>query len=379
MRSVSKFAAPLVALALLGVACGGDDVSENPKGALEGALDNLGEYEGITLTLSVGADADDLTKASDGELSAEDAQKLLDSSLVISVKEGETAADGEFEMTANVADIENAVELKAIGSSLYARAEVEALVEEFGGTKQELEAARQQFGGQPGFEFVGPALDGEWVSASNVDQLVQQLTGQAPPTPSEEDRELIQGFADALKKNVGAEAGDREGPGEHVVASVPLRATYEEFTKLANELGQIPTQGALPPASEVPDENVEIDVWIDDERITQVELDFVTLGRTLGGGEELPEGIDRLALRLGIEEFTAEVEAPEGAHEIDVQKLMQGFLGGMGGGMESEVESGGGVPDDLCTELEKQLKGQPQEVKDEIVSQFGADCPNLGK
>jgi|GEM_PF-4902557 hypothetical protein len=382
MRSMTKFVAPLIALSLLMGACGGDEaeVSENPKAALETALDNLGEYEGITLTLSLGADADDLTAASEGDLNEEDAQKIVDSSLVISAKEGETADDGQFEMIANVAGTDNAVEIKAIGTTVYARADVPTLVEEFGGDTQQIDAARQQFGSQPGFEFVGPALDGEWVSAENLDQVVQQLTGQAVPTPSEEDQQLIQGFADALKANVGAEAGDRDGPGAHVVATIPLRETYDEFTKLASELGQLPTQGALPPAAEVPDENVEVDVWIEDERITQVELDFVTLARTLDEGEGIPEGVDRLALRLGVEEFTADVEAPEDATAIDVQQLMQGFLGGMRGGLEPDTQTGGGeVPEDLCSELEKQLQGQPQEVKDQIIAQFGADCPNLGK
>jgi len=106
----------------------------------------------------------------------------------------------------------------------------------------------------------------------------------------------------------------------------------------------------------------------------------VTLAREFEEGSGIPEGVDRLALRLGIEEFTDDVQAPEESAEINLQQLMQTFLGGMGatatppgGGTDGEVPAG------LCEELEKQLQGQPQEVKDQIVAQFGADCPDLGK
>lgn len=380
MRLATKLGAPLVALALLAGACGGGgvDVAEDPKGALEEALDNLGGYEGIRLTVSIASDTGTLVAASEGDLTEEDAQKILDSSLVMAAKEGDTPEDSQFELVANVAGHDAAVELKAIGTTLYARAAVEDLVEEFGGDPAEIDAARQQFGSQPGFEFVGPAIDGEWVSVEGLDDVVEQFTGQSvPETPSEEEQELIKGFADALKQNVGAEAGDREGPGDHVIATVPLRSTYEEFSRLASELGQVPAGAGLPPASEIPDENVQLDVWIDGGNIAQVEFDFVTLARSLGEGDDIPEGVERIAVRLGIEEFTDDVAAPDDATKIDVQQLMQGFLGGMGAGMESEVEAP--VPGDLCDELEKQLEGQSQEVKDQIIAQFGADCPELGQ
>lgn len=381
MRKATRFGAPLIALALLLGACGGGDaeVQEDPKGALEEALDNLGDYEGVRLTVSMGADTEDLVAASEGDLTEEDAQKILDSSLVISSKEGESADDAQFEMVANVAGHDRAVELKGIGKTIYARADVEALVEEFGGDTSEIDAARRQFGSQPGFEFVGPAIDGEWISVEGLEDVIQQFTGQSiPETPSEEDQELVKGFADALKQNVSAEAGDREGPGGHVVATVPLRSTYEEFSKLASQLGQVPTGAGLPPASEVPDENIELDIWIDGGHIKQVEFDFVKLARSLGEDADIPEDVDRLAVRLGIEEFTDDVEAPDDATSIDLQQLMQGFLGGMGG-MEESVESGEVVPADLCDELATQLEGQSQEVKDQIIAQFGADCPNLGQ
>jgi hypothetical protein len=382
MRLSTKLAAPLMALALVAGACGGDeDVAENPKASLEAALDNLADYDGVTMTLSVAAGADDLVAASEGDLTEEDAQKIIDSSLTISAKEGETPEDSQFEMVANVAGNESAFEMKVLGTTLYARADVQGLVEEFGGNTSDLEAARQQFGSQPGFEFVGPALDGEWVSVSGFDQAIEQFTGQSvTQTPSAEDQEMIRQFAETLKQNVGAEAGDREGPGGHVIATLPLRSTYEEFSELAGRLGGLPPGAGLPPASEVPDKNVTVDVWIEDEQITQVELDFVTLAREFEEGSGIPEGVDRLALRLGIEEFTDDVQAPEESAEINLQQLMQTFLGGMGatatppgGGTDGEVPAG------LCEELEKQLEGQPQEVKDQIVAQFGADCPDLGK
>jgi hypothetical protein len=62
---------------------------------------------------------------------------------------------------------------------------------------------------------------------------------------------------------------------------------------------------------------------------------------------------------------------------------MQSMFGGLGGAFGGDAGSGSGgqapAPADLCAELEKQLKGQPDEVVQQFVDLYGQDCPDLGK
>jgi hypothetical protein len=78
-----------------------------------------------------------------------------------------------------------------------------------------------------------------------------------------------------------------------------------------------------------------VDMWIEDEKLTQAELDIAQFSQW-EGGEEVPEGVEDLRLRVTFEEFTGNVEAPEDFTEVDTATLIQGFLGGMGSSTSSE-------------------------------------------
>jgi hypothetical protein len=355
---------------------GGPDPADDPKGALTSALDALNGYEGVTMTMNLDSDTGSLVALSEGSLTDEQAQQILDSSLTISSKQAEDPADAQAEIAVNIAGNETAVEMKMVDSTLYARADVAGIMETFGQDPSRLDDFEQQAAGQPGFDFVGPALDGEWIAFKGFDQAMQQFGGAQSTEPTEAQKRALESFTSALEDSSEVTSGDLEGPGEHVVATVHLRQVYESFTELAGQFG---ATGAtpMPPASEVPDEDLRIDAWIDDGRLTQVSLDFTQFAE-YEGAEPIPEGADKLALVLGLEEFTGDVAAPDGATEVDLSQVMQGFLGtglGTGTAPDADVQTG----DALCDELEAQLKGQPQEVVDQFVDLYGAQCPDLGK
>lgn len=357
----------LLAGAQLLAACGGG-TSDDPKQALTKALDNLGRRDAFSLTFSLQSDVDSLVAASEGDLAPEDAQKILDSNLTIAGNQSDDPAGARALIVADVAGLDNAIELRSIGTTLYARADAKGLAETFGQDPAQLDTLAQQ-AAAGGLDFLAAAVNGDWISLSGLDQLAQQFG--APATPNPADVKALQGFADALKESSSVTSEGSEDAGEHLVVTLPLRAAYERFVGLAGQLSAGLPLGDLPPASDVPDEDLRVDVWVADEQVTQVEFDFVQFKDF--DGADMPEGIERLALRVVIGDFSGDVEEPSGAVEVDLAQLMNMFMG-----FSSETSAGSSaIPTDICSELEAALRGAPQEVVDQLEVQYGSQCPEV--
>jgi hypothetical protein len=356
------------------------EVNDDPEAALEEALDNLADYEGQSLEFSIEGSTDSLVALSEDELTEDRARQFFDSSLRVTTKEAENVEDQQAEFLVNVAGQENAVELKSFGTTLYARADVAGLFDTFGGEPRALDAFEQQFTTQPGFDFVGTFLDGEWIALTGADRFAEQLTGQSVEEQTEQQQAMADELAKSLEDNASVEAGDEEGPGGHLVVTLPLRAFYEDFKEITEAAGSLATGGApMPDASEVPDEDIILDIWIDDEEVTQVELDIVQF-RDWEEAEDFPEGVDDLRLRMTVQEFTGSLEKPEAAAEVDVGELMGLLMGGALGGGEGLPGGGaGGTNQEVCDEIEAALEGQPDEVIEEAAKQYADVCPNLGR
>ena len=365
-----------VAAVVFAGACGGENAAENPQGSLNDAVDALSEYAGFTITLSVDSTSDDLVAISEGGLTAEQAQQILDSSFTVSSTNTEDPKEAEAEFSVDIAGKADSFELKFVDGTMYLRADVAGLMEIFGADPAQLDAFTQQAGSQPGFEFVEPALNGEWIAMSGFDQLLQQA-GASQNDLTGAQQKAIDGFAQALSENTNVEAGDKDGPGTHLVVTANLRDLYQAILQLQSSLGE--AAGEMPPVEEVPDEDMTIDTWVDGDRLTQIQLDLVQFKDFPDA--EFPEGVDQLAITIGLEEFSGGVEAPEGATEVDINQIMQSMFGGLGGAIGGDTGGGGEeiVPADICDELEKQLKGQPDEVVEQFVDLYGKDCPDLGK
>ena len=389
MPRSTKLLALLAAVLLLGAACSEADpaqqeVNEDPEAALEEALDNLADYQGTSLEFSIEGSTDSLIAFSDDELTEEQAQQFLDSSLRMTSKEAEDIDDQQAEFILNLAGQEDAVELMSFGSTLYARADVGGIMDTFGADRASLDAVEQQLGSQPGFEFVGQFLDGEWIGVTGAEQFAEQLTGRSVEEQTEEQAAMAEELAQSLKDNASVEAGNEEGPGGHLVVTLPLRAVYEDFKEITEAAGAIATGGApMPDASEVPNEDIILDVWIDDEELTQVELDVLQFA-DWEDAEDFPEGVDDLRLRAAVDEFTGSLEPPDAAAEVDFQQLMGLMMGGAMGSEGASGGAGGGIPEgtdqtEVCDEIEAALEGQPDEVIEEAAKQYADICPNLGR
>ena len=369
-----------VAAVLFAGACGGEDATENPQGSINDAVEALSDYEGITITLSIDSTSDDLVALSEGSLTAEQAQQILDSSFTASSTNTEDPQEAEAEFSVDIAGQADSLEVKFVDGTLYLRADVAGIMDTFGADSSQLDAFRQQAGSQPGFEFVEPALNGEWIALTGFNQLLEQA-GSSQNDLTGAQQKAIDGFANALKENTEVEAGDKDGPGTNLVVTANLRDIYQSLVDLQENFGQ--AAGEIPSVDEVPDENVTVDTWVDGDRLTQVQLDLTQFKDFPEA--EFPEGVDQFAITVGLEEFSGGVAAPEGATEVDINQIMQSMFGGLGGGLGGDTGgSGGGAGQlepsgDICDELEKQLEGQPDEVVEQFVDLYGQDCPNLGK
>jgi hypothetical protein len=369
---MKRLAALLLTGALLLTACSTDAPSDDPKGALMAAMENTAQLDGLTMQMSLSSTAESLqAMAEEGDsLDAEDAEKILDSSFTISTR-GE-GPDGDLEMVVNVAG-EDSIEFKVVDRVFYARADVVSLVETFGGDPASVESFAQTAEAQ-GAGFLRPAIDGEWVSIEGLDETVEQMTGQPAGASLPQQKELIENMTRSFEEHATVTSEGGEDAGEHMVVSVPLRTIYTDLVQdLENLTAQLPG-ASLPDSSQVPDEDITLDVWVEDERVTQVEFDFLQLNDLMDGGEDIPAGVEEFAFRVQLEEFTDEVETPEDAAAIDPQQIM-GLLGGfMMGGMglgSGAVSPPGG---DMGAAFDcNDLKGAPPKV----LRQFAEECPEL--
>ncbi|MFN2388904.1 MAG: hypothetical protein ABR575_04780 [Actinomycetota bacterium] len=367
----------MAALALVAAGCASEtaqQAQEDPKGTLVGALEAMGETAGQSVTLTLASDTASLQAlgADSGDtLSAEDAQKILDSSLTISANSAEDPADARAEFTMNIAGLEDAVAMKVIGTSFYLRADVRGLAEEFGLPAAQLQQM-EAYGQQSGLTFIQPAIDGEWLAITGLDKLAQSMGVPSPAATNDAQAKATKELTEAVKELATVTSAGEDDAGAHLVATLAIRKLYERFVTIAQ--GAFPLPGPVPPASEIPDENVKVDVWVDDDRVTQVEFDFLQI-QNFVEGEEIPEGVEQLALRMTLADFDGEVEAPADAVEVDPQQVIQTLFGGMGattGTSSVTAPAGkvkGGSGDFPC----EYLKGEPREV----LLQFKKECPEL--
>ena len=364
----------LLAAGLVLSACGGDsgggpDPADDPKGALINAFQNLAEYEGTSMTFGVDSTSEDLVALAEGDLTEEQADIILNSSIQFKGNQAESFEDAEGEF---VVDIDGSlIEFRFVDNVVYARGDVRDLVDKFGGSQEELDAAAAQAGAQ--FTFVEPLVEGEWVGFEGFQELMEQAAGGSISSP---DPELQKKFTEDLTRAVEDSATVTEegsdDAGTHLVADVNIKDLYNALQESFASLSQVP--GAdLPSGEEIPDENIKVDFWVDDGFLTQIGFDLVQFKDIEGA--EFPEGVDELSLLLEIEELGDSIEEPDAAETVNLQELMGGLMGGLGGLGGTDTDTGTdtetGGTEDLC----ETLKDSPPEVQ----AQFAEQCPEFAQ
>ena len=357
----------LLAVGLLAGACGeSKDPSQDPQGALVSAFEKMNEGDGQSITLSVQSDPGSLVALSEkGEgspIDADLAEKILSSSISFGGNNTKDLDDARGNVVFNIAG-EDAVEMRILGSIVYLRADVPYLLDTFGGDEADLGKAREA-ADRPGLEFITPALEGEWLALRGLEEL-QKAGGASPRLLADQQQKLFRELTVAIEEDAKVTHEGTDDAGDHLLVAIPLRKAYEDFRRYMTQLsGSFPTgtPGGFPDASEVPDEDALIDMWVRDGALTQLEFDLIKNKALLP--EAPPEGVEKVALRIAIEEFDEEVEVPDGATDVDLKTLMGAFLGGMGG-VDSAGSGSAGTPEIDCSlyknaspEVKKAISGQ---------------------
>ena len=368
---MKKILVVLASATLLLSACAGASTSssDDAKGTLVDALRSLLESESLTQTITVESDAESLSALSEGDIDAETAEKILDSSITASATQAEDPADAASIMLVNIAGTD-ALEMRFVDGDLYARVEVASLLETFGEDPAQLDALTAQVKGQPGFEWVEPAIAGEWVVVKDALELTEQMGGST--FNANQQKQLVEDLLASVERNATVTDEGEDDNGEHVRASLPIKETFEDLMETLGPAAGMAGAGMQESMKDIPEGDLLLDFWITDGRVSRMAVDVTQFEEMAeGSGEEFPEGVEELSIVVAIDEFDGTVEPVADAIEIDTTALTQAFSGLMTGGFGGSGTGGGGGSQFDCSMLE----GAPPEV----VELYAEECPELQK
>lgn len=371
----------LVIPALLLGACsggGGETSDADAADVLASAFEAAGQEEATTVTISLASTPESLTAAG---VTEEQADLILGSQFVISGTMTDDAAAASARIAIEVPGTEG-VEMLVDGTDLYLRADVQGLASALGQDTSQIDAFVQQSGA----DFLQAAVDGEFLKFEGADALAGQL-GANPGEMTEQQQQLLEEFGNALKQDAEITSEGEDDVGEHFNVTVPLRSLYRRFMEFASQAGAALPPGSLPPESEVPEGDVSADVWVADDKIAQIELDFLQFAKFEEGGEEVPEGVDELALRIGLSYEAPDVSPPDDAVLVtqeDLAGLMGAVMGVPGGEIPGGEAPGGedvtappGTGEIDCSLYEGLPPETFQGLPPETLSQIEAICPGV--
>jgi hypothetical protein len=385
----------MLVVAVFLVACNDDggsgaEPSEDAKATLTSAFSTLGEADAQSLTLSIASDPESLATLSDGQVTEEQADLILNSSVTIEGSKSDDPADQAARVAVNVEGTDGA-EIVVAGTDLYVRADVAGLAETFGADQADLREAITKAQSQA--DFIGPLANGDFVKFEGVGDLAGQFG--APAGDSSQQEQLVRQFAEAIEAEASVASEGTDDVGEHLVASIPLRALYERLVNLAPQLGQGLPPGMVPPAEEIPEGDLTLDVWVADDKVVQVEFDLIQVGEFAEkSDEENPfEGVEQFALRVAFSDDVGEITAPEAATVVtaeDIEALI-GSLLGFGGAVPpggaipggGEIPGGGGggggggAPGLDCSIYEDLPPETFESLPPEVLQELKSICPDV--
>lgn len=329
--------------------------SSEPRVELRDAVKNVAEADRVSFEFGLDATPEALkglaaTDPTDEPITDEEVQQVLGSSLKLTLDEGEddkVTTDNALALLLRVDNTE-LLELRVVDELLYLRADAQK-ARTLAEVSDEEFAQVQELAAAPGFEFLGPALRGEWlkVDPKPLKDFAEGLSSGgavASPAPSldpEKARQDVEAFVDAVfsqdaKVTSRTEAGD----GERLEVEVPTRAVYTRFVAALPALtqNQLPEEAFadLPPAAEVPDKVLKFSAFIEDEKLTRVDFDITQLS-------EEPVTTGAVNLRVDVTEPKDPVKAPEGSVEVNLLRLLGQFAGGFGAGGDPLAEDSEGA------------------------------------
>ena len=366
---MKRIAALATVVTLLLAACSGTgpSTSDDPKDALVDALRALLESDAYTQTITVDSDTASLVALGEGAINQETAASILDSNITASARTAENPEDATSEVVVNIAG-DDVIEVRFVTGDLYLRVELGALVETLGGDESQIDALTSQFRGRPGFEWVERAVAGEWVVLKGAVALIEQM-GVAT-LGGKQQKEIVDGLLRSIEQHATVTDEGDDSNGDHVRASLPLRETVEDLVRSSGSGAEMSGAALQDAMNDIPEGDIVLDFWIDEGRVSRMSVDVTQFeAMAQERGSAFPEGVERLAIVMQIEEFTGDVEPVSDAVEIDTGALGQAF------GAFLFPSGGSGSPAGDAEFDCDTLKGAPRDV----IELYAEECPELQK
>jgi hypothetical protein len=276
------------------------------------------------------------------------------------------------------------VDLRSVDGKIFARANVKQILTLAGEDPNTVD--RELADLPPSLAPLASAAKGEWVSidlvkaaAAAKDKGLLDALPSAAPTPTL-DAAKLQKLLDSLRKAYQEKATITElgesdrGQGYRIGAPAKqvAEAVSADLIALIGAESETEVRKAI---TEIPDKTFNLDVWVKDDKLSAVSLDLTQF-------LEKPVEGRKLALDVAIELDSAEVTAPDGATEIDVESLLSEIpAGAFGGGAglptgtdlpsDSGSAGGGSALTDEQLEILKQSGMTEEQIKDLMKAQSG--------
>ncbi len=406
----TRLGAPVLGLVLVLAGCAGQEVEEDPRGALRDAIMEFRDYDGVELV--IGAQLDETAQQSalrDGELSEEELTVLTDSTLTVRGVEGDGDDDGTSELVLVVGE-ETVATVRALADyELYALVDLPAIervataLDAGPGFAQGISEFEQMAGLFGLGQIASAAREAEWIRVAGLREMVE-ATGAAQAADDQPD--------DAELEQIGRELGERllafledddvevahlgdDDVGERVrvtAAGAQLRELALDVIEALDEV----TDGATDPTGMTPgtaelrseleesisdDVRLSFDAWIDDGHISQLAVDVFELAR-MGDQPDVPDG--EFLLAVGIAEFAGPIDAPDAEVTFDVFETFGAVMDGLGdlGGLGAEPDRAPADPDPGVAEEEPEAGLDedvciPEEQAEQLLQGMGEDPHDL--
>jgi hypothetical protein len=327
--SLRRIGAVVVVSCLAVAACGKAAEVVAPEIAVREAAQSTFDGHRGRFTLSLVGDAADLATLMPA---SEEDRRVLDvlrtSKVVIAVDGGDEAdrSDDAFALDVDLGDVDHAIEVRVVDKKIYLRGDAAGLarlVEAKDGALPELVAGAQQ----AGLGFVADVVAGKWISIdlapleSMAKGAVGERGGQMPELGTAQLDRILEAVSSTFGTDVDVQRLEREAAGQHYRLTVPVRRVYERLAPVIGQLFPMPGFEA-PPAGEIPDRSISLDLWTEDGRVRRAELDL---------GQFAPQPpARRVALRVDIDELDGGIKAPGDAVEVNVMQIFGQLLGAVG-------------------------------------------------
>jgi hypothetical protein len=332
-----------VALALVAAGCGsgGAQAGKSPSAELDAAITNLSHSPAVTATLRLNVTAAQLEaigSSTGSPIPAAAAQLMAGADITVAEQSANGAAlssacglgQTNAEVSVQLAGA-NLIDLRTVGKTLYARADVHRLLAITHTSASALTRAQGQL--PAGLSFVHVVLAGRWVSLdlAQVQGLAGGLAGSTnmANTGCRESKALYSALLHAVTVT------QMKTGNELLLTTSSRRLVRAIGSALATLPGGSALSGRLGRASSLPNRTIQLQATVSDDTLSVLSVDLAQFGpaadRAKLNGQKLP-------LVLTFTTTAPTIAAPSGATPVNLGALLS-LLGSRLGGSASASSS----------------------------------------